>query len=209
MGNPIVILDRQHHGKPRRRRPDSGAVADLDGDGHIETHEWEANLTPLYIEAARDYLETRGIQVVVLEWGSYKARHAYAAAIAGAADGAPVAYCAAHLNAGGGQYAAILHDPRSRGGRGLAVVLAKALEEEFDELSKAKAVPAGNGTRAFSTYAGIYAGPANLSGVCFEPCFMDTPEHRPLLTPGGLTRIGVALAKGCRTWIENRYTADP
>ena len=203
MGQPIVILDRQHHGKPGGRG-DLGARADLDGDGLVEAHEFEANLTPLYIASARDYLEAQGVEVVVLEWGSYKARHAYAGAIAGAADGAPVAYIGCHLNAGGGRYAAVLHDPRSRGGRGLAVTLAGTLEEEFEELSKGKAVPAGQGTRAFSTYAGIYAGPGNLSGVGFEPCFMDTEEHRPLLTPGGLTRIGEVLGAGCLTWIKNR-----
>jgi len=203
MGRPIVILDRQHHGKPGGRG-DLGARADLDGDGMVEAHEFEANLTPLYIASARDYLEPLGIEVVVLEWGSYKARHAYANAIAGAADGAPVAYIACHLNAGGGRYAAVLHDSRSRGGRGLAVTLADALEEEFDELSKGKAVPAGPGKRAFVTYDGIFEGPGNISGVCFEPCFMDTPEHRPLLSPGGLSRIGRVLGAGCLTWIETR-----
>ena len=47
----VLILDRQHYGKPGQN--DLGAGADLDGDGVVELDEREANLTLLYINAAK------------------------------------------------------------------------------------------------------------------------------------------------------------
>ena len=40
----------------------------------------------------------------------------------------------------------------------------------------------------------------NISGVCFEPFFIDSPAHAQLLTDDGLRLIGQALAVGCMSW---------
>ena len=60
----VVILDRQHYGKPNRN--DLGAGVDLDGSGTIDNDEREANLTPLYIEAAKQLLEADNHTVFIL-----------------------------------------------------------------------------------------------------------------------------------------------
>ena len=54
--------------------------------------------------------------------------------------------------------------------------------------------------RGLTTIKGIYAGPANISGVCFEPCFIDNPDHHKLLTNDGGKMIGAAIAAGLIRW---------
>ena len=201
MTTPLVILDRQHYGKPGSS--DRGAGADLDGDGLVEVHEQEANLTPVYIAAAERSLQAQGIDVLVLEWGSYGQRHAYAGAVAAAAAG-PVAYVACHLNAGGGRYGRVDFDRRSRGGQSLAQVVGSSMARHLPELFRVKVLPTDPGDRPFTTIRGIYEGPGNLSGVCYEPCFLDQPEHRELFTDAGLARVGQALGEACLAWIESR-----
>ena len=55
---------------------------------------------------------------------------------------------------------------------------------------------------AFATIAGIYVG--RPCALCFEPCFVDSASHLPLLEPKGLERVGIALAHGINNWMENR-----
>ena len=54
----VLILDRQHYGKPGR--DDLGAGVDLNDDGIVERNEREANLTLIYIEAAKRFAEAEG-----------------------------------------------------------------------------------------------------------------------------------------------------
>ncbi len=75
----VLILDRQHYGKPNQN--DLGAGADLDGDGKVELDEREANLTPLYIAAAKQLAEAEGHTVYVLDSGWYSDRHEQAVEI--------------------------------------------------------------------------------------------------------------------------------
>lgn len=198
----IIILDRQHIGKPNRH--DLGAGVDLDGDGEISPDEREANLTPYYIDAAAEYATARGHSVYIIETGHYTDRHRRACDIARSSPDQKVAYAAAHLNCGGGSYGVILHDQRSRGGLALASAVAENLGSAADQWLSRSLVkpcsPQGSWSRAFGTIGGIYAGPAWLSGICFEPCFMDYEGHRELLTPQGLALIGRALAQGCIDW---------
>jgi N-acetylmuramoyl-L-alanine amidase len=192
----LVIFDRQHYGKPGRQ--DLGAVADLDGDGLREAHEAEANLTPVYIAAAVEALHAAGIDTLVIEAGSYADRHRQANAVARARPRSSVVYVACHLNAGGGSHGLVIHDPRSAGGKALAVAVADGLKAGLPELKAVKAASWEQGyPRAKGTIEGIYAGPGNISGVCFEPFFVDNPSVAAVLaTPEGLARVGRALAEG-------------
>ena len=39
--------------------------------------------------------------------------------------------------------------------------------------------------------------------MCFEPLFIDCPDHAALTTPEGIRRVGVALAEGIQYHLEN------
>lgn len=221
MGKGLVVFDRQHAGRPK---PSLGAGVDLDGDGQVELHEREANLTPFYIAAATAELEAQGYDVALIdpanqgEVADYPERWTQANELASGYDG-PVAYLACHLNAGGGDYACALYDQRSGGGKSLAGAVMVAMRQA--ELPGVKrALPrscyddrhskvAGrwvnaNGDpawlyRAFNTIKGIYSGPANVSGICLEPLFVDTHQH--LLDEDGLAQVGRAVADGLAAWL--------
>ena len=196
----VVILDRQHYGKPNRN--DLGAGVDLDGSGVIDSDEREANLTLIYIEAAKALLEADNHTVIILDSGWYADRHERAIEIARAYPDDMCAYIACHLNAGKGDYSVSLYDHRSGGGRRLALSVAAALSDQLTDVERhlTKAASPDLWNNAYNTIKGIYAGPGNLSGVCFEPVFMDTEEHQRYLTTEGLTLIGQCLAEGCMSW---------
>jgi hypothetical protein len=196
----VVILDRQHYGKPNRN--DLGAGVDLDGSGTIDNDEREANLTPLYIEAAKQLLEADNHTVFILDSGWYADRHEKAIEIARAHPDDMCAYIACHLNAGKGDYSVSLYDHRSGGGRRLSLSVAAALSDQLTGVERhlTKAASPDLWNNAYNTIKGIYAGPGNLSGVCFEPVFMDTEEHQQYLTHDGLALIGQCLAEGCMAW---------
>jgi hypothetical protein len=200
-----VFLDRQHFGKPSPNDKDRGVAVDLDGDGDVDSQ--EALLTPRYIAACKAHLESLGHTVTLIDQGTYPDRHAQVCALAKAlpASERPAAYVACHLNAGGGEYGLVVHDGRSSGGKRMADRVRGALRAEFTpaELATVR-VEAGtpdDWTRnAYYTVKGIYAGPAHLAGICYEPVFVDT--HRGLLSPANLDRMGVALAKGLMAWAQ-------
>ncbi len=195
----IVVLDRQHVGKPGR--DDRGAQTEIDGETV-----YEIDLTAGYIDAAVALLSAEGHTVHVLESGWYGERHARAAEIARAHPHELVAYVAAHVNAGGAAaaYGLVIHDARSRSGLSLAEAIADTLgtvaAPHLDRAIVRAAERGGTWGRAMTTIAGIWDAPANCAGVCFEPMFIDSPAHRELLTPAGLQVIGHALAVGCMTW---------
>jgi len=197
----LVILERAHIGKPGRH--DLGAGADLDGDGLVEVHEREAELTPLYINAARDYLESKGHEVTIIEKGTYRERQEAACALARDQAG-PVAYVACHLNAGGGSYGLTIHDHRSSMGSRLAHCVATSLRAfAFDGMSKVvvgATAPGGSWPRAWGCVRHVYTGPANVCAMLFEPLFLDQPKHHKWLTPDGLQAVGYALAGGLCGW---------
>lgn len=195
----IVVLDRQHYGKPDR--DDKGAQVEHDGR---TIH--EIDLTATYIEHATSLLVAEGHTVHVLDSGWYAERNDRGSEIARQAPGEPVAYIACHVNAGGNgaAYGLTLHDERSTGGRMLAESVADALGGAtagiIDRSIVRPCSRGGDWGAAFSTIAGIYDGPVNISGVCFEPFFIDSPAHAQLLTDDGLRLIGQALAVGCMSW---------
>jgi hypothetical protein len=194
----IVILDRQHAGKPGKN--DRGASVELDG-----RTVYEVDLTRAYIEAATDLLNAEGHAVYVLEDGWYSARHARACEIARENPDERIAYVACHINAGGGSYGLVLHDARSRGGHALAEAVADALGTDNAALDRTLVRAAdheGSWARAMTTIKGIYSGPGNLSGICYEPFFIDSKRNQALMTADGLRAVGRALAVGCMQWGE-------
>lgn len=199
----IVIFDRQHYGKPGKPA-DRGAAYDLDGDGVVESQEQEANITPLYYLPAKAELERLGHSVYLLDSGWYPDRHKQANAIATQNAGKRVAYVACHINAGGGSYSAVLHDERSRGGAGLASAVSNALLLASLSGVTKHLVHGSSATnvwkRGFTTIAGIYSGPSNIAGICFEPFFLDNPKHQWLATVEGGQAVGKALAIGLANW---------
>jgi len=198
----IVIFDRQHFGKPGKS--DLGAGYDLDQDGKVQLQEQEANLTPLYYLSAKRELERLGHSVYVFDQGWYSDRHKKANAIAAANKSTLVAYIACHINAGKGDYSVMISDERSSRGASLAVCLSNALAAS--QLSGLKrnltrsASASNEWNRGFSTISGIFAGPANIAGVCFEPYFIDRPQHAWLATPEGGEAIAKAIVTGLTAW---------
>ena len=185
----LVILDRQHVGKPGK--DDRGAS---NGD-LIET-----DLTAAYIAAARDALERSGVDVLVLEWGWYSSRHEYAREAAKAVTG-KCAYVACHVNAGGGSYGLVCYDSRSKAGKSLSDAVSATLEPLAGK-SRSEAASPENWGNAYNTIKGIYEGPGNLSGICYEPGFIDSDDHRGLWYADGLVRVGEALAAGVVDYLE-------
>lgn len=212
----FAILDIQHAGKPGKN--DLGAAHDIDGDGMIGAFEHEAELTPIYATAAKAALEAAGAAVEIINSGSYTNRHKHARALAAERSGL-VAYVACHLNAGGGDYGLVVSDYRSGNGGTLATECARVMRKKFADHGIRRVLtgqtaptkrPSGSlgdrwdrlpkwggalhWPRPWWTIKGIYSGPANLSGICYEPVFMDS--HANMLDEAGLELIGQALAGG-------------
>jgi len=185
-----VILDWQHHGKPGK--DDHGASF----EGLRET-----DLSSAYINAAKAALELAGIPALVLAYGWYGARHAYVREAAKAVTGKCV-YVACHVNAGGGgSYGLVCYDKRSGAGKHLSDAVSSELEKLVGT-SRSEAASPSIWANAYNTIKGVYEGPANLSGICFEPGFIDSADHRHLWYADGLVRVGEALAAGILTYLE-------
>lgn len=182
-----VILDRQHRGRASKPKDAGAAFGGL----------VEADLVERYIAVAAAELRRLGHRVELLVDGEYGDRHRRANELA-RSSAERSAYVACHVNAGGGRYALVEHDARSKGGKAAAVVVADELTRLLaPEVNGGKVVPLDAGTRGFSCIDGIYAGPGQLCAVLFEPGFIDTPSHAALWTTAGLSRVGLALAAGC------------
>ena len=203
--NGIVIFDRQHYGKPGGG--ELGAAYDLDHDGRIEDHEREANLTPDYYLPARRMLEEKGYQVFVLDQGWYSARHREARRIAMLYPHCHVVYVACHVNAGGGKYSLVISDQRSTQGKHIAEEVSNATLTEgipgLDRCITRRGTPTA-WTNGLNTIKGIYEGPRNIAGICFEPYFLDQPQHHYAATQEGGEQIGAALAHGLHNYFTNR-----
>jgi len=197
----LVILDRQH-GYKTGDRWIPGACADIDGDGFIEDWEQEARLTYRYIQYAAEYLIEYGHSVLIIDQGRYPTRHAKANGRA-RHEIEKVAYVACHLNAGGGDYSLVLYDERSSSGEDLARSVRSELQGLIPEYRKRliRLCAEEAWKNGFYTIKGIWRGPKNISAICYEPLFMDNPDHQEFLkTEKGIKEIGESLAKGCIKW---------
>ena len=200
----LIFLDRQHSGNPGRRSS-LGAVNDLDGDGKKEIHEAEAIWTARYLLACEIRLRQLGHDVIPISDGRYFERHDRANIYQ--KGGELGIYIAAHLNAGlsrgGIGYGAMFYDYRSSKGPILARAICEQLKAYCPELQdKAKAIAATpeNWTKnAFYTIRGVRA-----IGICAEPCFIDSPAHKPLFSQKGMRQIGEAIAEGIQNFTDSQ-----
>lgn len=183
----LVILDRQHGQKSASRPFDPGATF-----GALR----ETDLTAAYIAAAADELHARGHEVVLLDSGSYDARHVEANARAHRSTGR-VAYIAAHVNAGEGSYALVEYDARSIRGAALADAIAFELRT-LPGITKSLTKGLGQGERGFVCIDGVFTGRATAALV--EPGFIDSGSHAHLWTPDGLRAIGKRIASAVEAW---------
>ena len=183
MSDHYIIFDWQHHGKPGKN--DRGA-----------THEdlVELALTAAYIDSAKHMLEACGHRTVVLSYGLYSKRHAYAVEAAKAVKGRCV-YVACHVNAGGGNYGLVCHDHRSGGGKRLAGFVSVELGKLVGR-TRSEGASSCHCTNAYNTIRGVYKGPSNICGICYEPGFIDSGEHKHLWYADGPDRLGASLAAG-------------
>ena len=195
----LAILIRGH-GTKARGSWQPGASADLDGDGVVEQ---EARLVPRYLAEAYRVLAAADHEVEVYATGSYESREAHALEVASLVPGARVGYVQAHCNAGGGDYGLIGWRTQSPASQALADRIAAALRAACPELAGVRSVDANAEAwpRMYRILVGIPLG-SGIAAVCYEPCFVDCPAHRPLLAPEGLARIGQALARGLGLWGE-------
>jgi len=197
----IVILDRQHQGKPQSLR-DMGAWSDFDLDGRADWTEQEAVLTLLYGHLyAPATLRAAGIDVLAMSDGAYADRHARVNALSDRYPRDLLVYVALHVNAStspNADYGSVFYHYRSAAGAGphLARLIAESLRHRCPELGAVKTVKASpsdrDTARAFSTFSGV----KHPICICFEPGFIGTAKHAPLWSGGGLERVGAALADG-------------
>lgn len=193
----VVILSRDHVGKPGHH--DMGATFDLNKNKVIEITEQEAMLTGYIALAAEQRLRELGHAVIPISDGWYYQRHSRANTHAMEFPGEKSVYVALHLNAGGGDYGSVFHHYSSKPGRIMADYIADELSTECPELTRTKvwgAAPGGTWDNAWNTIRGV----GKPIALVYEPAFMDNPDHAPLFKPGGLVRLGCALADGIARW---------
>ena len=187
----ILHLDLGHKGKPPPHDRDRGAVR-FDGAT-------EADLAQVYIAAATERATMRGAQAhYPMTPSYYGARQIEACRMARLNPAVQHRYVACHLNAGGGRYGLVGFDLRSRTGRQVAEELAASLTHWCPWLvggARAHGVAADSAhgweRNVFATISRVYAGPGNITAVCYEPGFID---HDGATSPEALAMYGVVLA---------------
>jgi hypothetical protein len=192
-----VALDVQHLWKPPPRHLDRGAVFQLGGGAHVA----EADAALVYAAAAARWLREHGADVLEnqpttgIMVGRYPERNR------AAAGWGTHCYLACHLNAGGGHYGAFEHLSATPGDV-LAVLLCRAMAA-VPEAGPAREVVLHSADRGAICIEAC----GQLPAVICEPFFGDNPPSQPLLTLGGLVRVGEAIAAGVAAWWEtNRPT---
>ena len=191
-----LILDVGHVGKPAPDHRDRGATA----DGRVES-----DLAMRYVLAAEVYAVKLGLAVHVVQPGPsgmrYSERHREAVQVAQRDRSRRWLYLQCHLNSAerDPRYGLVGYDPRSAAGKRAAELLSASLAVELaGTIDRARAEAAeGDWSRMMSTIAGIYVGPGTLSGVCFEPCFI---QSRTLEQADTVAKIGRALVDGAVRW---------
>ena len=113
----MIYIDIQHIGKPNRPH-DMGASF---GDRPEETEAYWTSLYAFYLEMR---LKELGYPVMRLTDGSYQDRHDRVNQYErNRSLATPSIYIAAHINAGGGDYACMFYDHRSSRGQDLAIAI--------------------------------------------------------------------------------------
>ena len=185
----LAFLDRQHTGKPNK----------WNDTGCVNLPHLEVSLTSLYIHFAEVRLRELGIDVCVLSDGSYKDRHERVNKYASTDPNC--CYISCHINAGGGNYATCFYDHRSTKGPVLARYINDRLNNRVPILQgNTVAVdcnPEDWSKNAFYTISGV-----SPVAICFEPFFIDFPDHYHLCEMDELKNIGTCLADGIATFLR-------
>jgi len=212
----VIVLDRQHVGKPGRQIGDLGAQRPADlAASHLDDlqlsrlNSSEAIYTAIYGLAAELRLRTLLPQhdLVVMSHGSYRQRHAWVNENLGRDA---VVYVALHLNAGsparGREYSTCMYDFRSPAGRGDR--LAECVSQRLSALPQIggnrriwdtdhRKPGAGWKRNAHSCIKGV----RHAVGLVYEPIFIDGPRHQELLNAAGMQLLGHALADGIHDYL--------
>ncbi len=159
----------------------------------------EVEVAARYVLAMDQELRRLGVECLPLMGGGY-AEH-WALADGWGAD----VYLNCHVNAGGGDYAAIFFDHRSAKGAALARAVAGEMTRALPWAARDIACrPDTNGaprdgdfSEAFATIAGVRA-----VALCLEPYFLDGPRRLAFL--GQLDSVGQAVARGIAAWLGER-----
>ena len=204
----MIVLDRQHAGKPHRPKDMGATAGDLDRSGSIDLHEMEAYYTAILGLAAELRLRQK-YDVIPISHGTYPERHAYVNTRLPEA----AVYVALHLNAGAPkkasrEYSAVFYDYRSAPDRGLR--LAECISARLggiEQISGNRRVWATSKTgwkrNAHSTIRGVQ----HAIGICYEPLFIDGERHAALMNVAGMQRIGNALADGIDDYLTSGATS--
>ena len=195
----IAVFDIQHYGQPGKNMDSRGAWADLDGDGHPDIWESEAELTPMYAYAASHMLAAAGIQVAFMPTGfsAYAQRAAEVIALQKHAN-ERIVVVLCHLNAGAGDYALTLFHDQRKGDEPLA----RAIVDELSHLPEitrgvclaAQAAPHWT-SRARYCLDAYEKAPKEVTAVLVEPWFLDTKDHQGLAGGDGPVRVGQCIAR--------------
>jgi len=194
---PLIVLDRQHVGKPGQN--DLGAWGDFDKDNKAEVEELEAIFTGFYGLYCEVRLRELGHNVISLSDGFYSERHKRACLY-----GADV-YIALHLNAGKGSYASCFYDYRSSSGKGLATCIANEFKKQLpvtdSQIHETK--PGGDFPRPYNCIDGVFSGKPVACLV--EPLFIDNLKHQQFLSSeSNIHVLGYSLAEGINNWLLQR-----
>ncbi len=161
---------------------DPGAVADVDLDGDLDQ---ERDLARRYMLAAATELRALGVDVLIIEDGTYSDR--LRAAERAGSD--LVVWC--HLNAGGGGYGLVLVDARSpaaslsrrwagsyRAAGDLAIPVAPVQVRDLHD-----------GDRGYTLMR------SRLPVVVLEPLFLDRRAHQEIIARGGLLQVAACVVR--------------
>lgn len=193
----LIVLDRQHVGKPGQN--DMGAWGDFDKDAKTEVQELEAILTGFYGLYCEVRLRELGHNVISLSDGFYSERHKRACLYG--AD----AYIALHLNAGKGEYSSCFYDYRSTKGKLLADSIATEFKKKLpvsDALVR-ETKPDGQFPRPWGCINGVFSGKPVACLV--EPLFIDNFKHQQFLSSeSNIHMLGCTLAEGIHNWLQRQ-----
>ena len=190
----LVILDRQHVGKPDRFNDLGASYIDEQGEQQFEAIETAKYIHEIELECRR-----QGYDVIVLSDGSYSDRHARVNEYASKYEGQSI-YIACHINAGGrGEYGVAFFDFRSSAGQRLSRHIATECSAMEIEWSVIECRPNNWTKNAFHTIKGVAP-----VAVCLEPYFIDNPRHRRIMmSDDGRKRFAVQFVTAL-----NHYTTE-
>ena len=190
----LIILDRQHVGKPNRLSDLGATCIDENGIQHFEGIETARYIHEIELECRR-----QGYDVIVMSDGVYRDRHGRVNFYANQYDGLTI-YIACHINAGGsGRYGVAFYDCRSSSGQRLSRHIANECSVLGYDWKSIECRPNDWTKNAFHTIRGVAP-----VAVCFEPYFIDNPGHRKIMmTDDGRKRLAVQFVTAL-----NHYTTE-